>query len=57
MIVLTGLSGQIFKVVEPKGANSVTISAASLPAATYLLHMYLPNGKKTVKRIVKFNNP
>jgi hypothetical protein len=56
-IVLTGLSGQIIKVVEPKGANSVTIPAGSLPGGTYLLTMYLPNGQKTVRRIVKHDKP
>jgi hypothetical protein len=52
-IVLTTLSGQLITVIEPGGANSITIPTAQLPGGTYLLKISHSGGKTVMKRVIK----
>ncbi|MFO7575938.1 MAG: C1 family peptidase [Bacteroidales bacterium] len=56
-ITLTSLSGQTIRIVEPKGAQTLTIPAGDIGSGTYLLNFHLPNGEVVVKRIVKYREP
>jgi hypothetical protein len=56
-ITLTSLSGQTIRIIEPGGAETLTIPAGDIGSGTYLLNFHLPDGKVVVKRIVKYREP
>ena len=56
-ITLTSLSGQTIRIVEPKGAQTLTIPAGDIGSGTYLLNFHLPNGEVVVKRTIKYREP
>lgn len=56
-IVLTTLSGQLITIIEPGGANSITIPTVQLPGGTYLLKISHSGGKTVMKRVIKPGGP